>query len=185
MNAFSPVLVGERVTLRPLEAGDAPRLVAILNHPEVRRGLRLDRPVSLVAEQEYIVALARSRAQLVLAVLARAEDRLVGTTGLHHLGDPARQAEFGIVLGGPEAWGQGFGGEATRLLVAHGFEALRLNRIWLHVHADNARGLRAYARVGFRREGLLRQAARRGDRHVDVVSMAILREEWAATAGSR
>jgi RimJ/RimL family protein N-acetyltransferase len=183
VSAFSSVLAGDRVTLRPLEVGDAPRLVGILNHPEVRAGLRLDRPVSLAVEQQYIDALAHSRAQLVLGVVA--QGRLVGTTGLHHLGDPARQAELGIVLGGPEAWGKGFGGEATRLLVAHGFGALALNRIWLHVHADNERGLRAYARAGFRREGVLRQAARRGDRYVDVVAMALLREEWAATAASR
>ena len=90
------------------------------------------------------------------------------------------QAEFGIFLGGPDEWGKGYGQEATRLVVGWGFEALALNRIWLHVHADNERGIHAYEKVGFRTEGLLRQPAWREGRFVDVVSMAVLREEWSA-----
>lgn len=176
-----PVLSGERVVLRPLVRADAPRLTALLADPAVRRNLRLAGPVTVAQEEEFIDAVARTAEQLVLGVTARTDGRLLGVTGLHQLGDPARQAEFGIFLGGPEEWGQGSGGEATRLVVDHGFEVLGLNRIWLHVHADNVRGLRAYARAGFRQEGVLRQAAWRGDRYVDVVAMAILREDWAAS----
>jgi RimJ/RimL family protein N-acetyltransferase len=180
-----PVLSGARVVLRPLVRADAPRLVALLADPAVRANLRLTGPVTLEQEEEFIETVGRATDQLVLGVVAADDGRLLGVTGLHQLGDPARQAEFGIFLGGPAEWGRGFGGEATRLVVDHGFDVLGLNRIWLHVHADNARGLRAYARAGFRREGLLRQGARRGDRFVDVIAMAILREEWAAGARSR
>lgn len=173
-----PRIEGVKLLLRPLVHDDAPRLTEILNDESVRRNLRLERPVSLVAEQEFIAALARATEELVVGIVAREHGRLVGVTGLHHLGDPARQSEFGIFLGGPEEWGKGFGQEATRLIVGYGFEALRLNRIWLHVHADNERGIHAYEKVGFQREGLLRQAALRDDRFVDVVSMAVLRQEW-------
>lgn len=180
-----PTLAGEKVTLRPLVMPDAPRLVALLNDPEVSRNLRLRTPVSLAAEREFIAALAHATDQLVLAITVREDGRLIGVGGLHQLSDPARQSELGLFLGGPEEWGKGFGTETTRLLCAHGFEALGLNRIWLHVYADNERGLRAYARVGFRREGLLRQAALRDGAYVDVVSMSILRGEWTAARAGR
>jgi len=175
-----PVLSGARVVLRPLVRADAPRLVQLLADPAVRANLRLAGPVTQAQEEEFIEAVGRAADQVVSGLAARDDGRLLGVIGLHHLDDPARQAEFGIFLGGPEEWGKGFGGEATRLLVAHGFEVLGLNRIWLHVYADNLRGLRAYARAGFRQEGLLRQAARRGDGYLDVIAMGILREEWAA-----
>jgi RimJ/RimL family protein N-acetyltransferase len=173
-----PRIEGPKLLLRPLDASDAPRLTEILNDPAVRRNLRLERPVSLVAELEFIAALARATEEVVVGMATRHDGRLIGVTGLHHLSDPARQAEFGIFLGGPEEWGKGYGQEATRLIVGWGFQALALNRIWLHVHADNARGIHAYEKVGFRREGLLRQAAFREGRLVDVVSMAVLRAEW-------
>jgi RimJ/RimL family protein N-acetyltransferase len=173
-----PTLAGQKVRLRPLVIPDAPRLVALLGDPAVTRNLRLRTPVTLGAEREFIAALAHATDQLVLGITAADDGRLLGVCGLHQLGDPARQAELGLFLGGPEEWGKGFGTEVTRLLCGHGFEVLGLNRIWLHVYADNARGLRAYERVGFRREGLLRQAALRDGEHVDVVAMGLLTSEW-------
>ncbi|HVO18469.1 MAG TPA: GNAT family protein [Anaeromyxobacter sp.] len=172
------VRMGRKVELRPLTQADAPRLVELLGDPEVNRNLRVRAPVSLAVEREFIAALSRTTDQLVLGIAARDDGRLLGVAGLHQLADPARQAELGLFLGGPSEWGKGFGTEATWLLCQHGFEALGLNRIWLHVYADNLRGLRAYERVGFRREGVLRQGAVRDGRHVDVVSMGILRSEW-------
>lgn len=173
-----PTLTGEKVRLRPLVIPDAPRLVHLLSDPAVSRNLRLRSPVTLAAEREFIAALAHATDQMVLGITALEDGRLMGVCGLHQLGDPARQAELGLFLGGPEEWGKGYGTEVTRLLCAHGFETLGLNRIWLHVYADNERGLRAYQHVGFRREGVLRQAALRDGEHVDVVAMGILRREW-------
>ncbi len=175
-----PTLVGEKVKLRPLVVPDAQRLVTLLNDRNVNRNLRLRTPVSLTAEKEFIAALPHATDQLVLGIAVKEDGRLIGVGGLHQLTDPARQAELGLFIGGPEEWGKGYGTETTRLLCVHGFEALRLNRIWLHVFADNERGLRAYARVGFRREGVLRQAAVREGEYLDVVTMSILRGEWVA-----
>ena len=119
----------------------------------------------------------------MLGITALDDGRLMGVCGLHQLGDPVRQAELGLFLGGPEEWGKGFGTEVTHLLCKHGFEAMGLNRIWLHVYADNERGIRAYQRVGFQREGLLRKAAMRDGQYLDVVAMGMLRSEWPASPG--
>jgi RimJ/RimL family protein N-acetyltransferase len=175
-----PTLVGEKVKLRPLLVPDAPRLVALLADARITRNLRLRTPVTLAAEREFIAALPHATDQLVLGITVRDDGRLIGVAGLHQLTDPARQAELGLFLGGPEEWGRGYGTEVTRLLCAHGFDVLKLNRIWLHVFADNERAMRAYVRVGFQREGVLREAAVRGSERLDVVSMAILRAEWVA-----
>jgi RimJ/RimL family protein N-acetyltransferase len=173
------LLRGERVILRRLAKPDAPRLAEMVNRPEVQRTTRLSGRISVAAEEAFIEAVAEARDQLVLAITAADDGRLLGVAGLHGLvGDGARQAELGIFIGDPAEWGKGFATDAVRLLAAHGFGALRLNRIWLHVHADNAAGIRAYERVGFRREGLLRQAAARDGALVDVVVMAVLRSEW-------
>jgi RimJ/RimL family protein N-acetyltransferase len=180
-----PTLTGEKVKLRPLVLPDAPRLVALLADQQVSRNLRLRTPVTLAAEREFIAALAHATDQLVLGITALEDGRLMGVCGLHQLGDPARQAELGLFLGGPEEWGKGYGTEVTRLLCRHGFEAMALNRIWLHVYVDNERGIRAYQRVGFRREGLLRQAALRDREHVDVLAMGILRSEWGNGGGAQ
>lgn len=179
-----PTLSGARVVLRPLVRTDAPRLAAIVNDPAVSRTLRATGRVSVAAEEMFIESLATASADLVLGVTAADDGRLLGAAGLHHLDDPARKAELGIFLGPPAEWGHGHGSDAVALLMRHAFEALRLHRVWLHVHADHERAIRVYERLGFRHEGLLRDSARRDDGFVDVVSMGILAGEWAAGRGS-
>jgi RimJ/RimL family protein N-acetyltransferase len=165
--------------LRPLEREDAPAIIGWLNDPEVTRTLLWHRPINLAAEEAFIEsAYARDRTDLLLGIALVESDELIGSCGLREVDARARHASFGIVIGAKERWGQGLGSEAVRLIVEVGFARLNLNRIWLLVHEDNERGIRAYERAGFRREGLLREHAFREGRYVNEVLMGILREEW-------
>ena len=74
---------------------------------------------------------------------------------------------------------------ATFLLVRHAFETLNLNRVWLHVYEDNPRAVRVYEKVGFKKEGVLRQESFRHGRYWDTITMAVLREEWPAAQTAR
>lgn len=87
---------------------------------------------------------------------------------------------FGIVIGEKDCWGKGYGTEVTRLMVWHGFQNLNLNRIWLNVYDFNPRGIRAYEKAGFKKEGALRQAMYAEGKYHDTFVMGILREEWEA-----
>src|SRR5438477_214806 len=78
-----------------------------------------------------------------LSIVLNATDRLIGVAGLHSINQKDRHAAFGISIGEKEEWGKGYGTEATRLIVGYAFETLNLNRVWLHVHAHNERGIRA------------------------------------------
>lgn len=84
------------------------------------------------------------------------------------------------IFGESSEWGKGYGTEATRLLVQHAFETMNLNRVWLLVYEFNERALRAYERVGFQKEGVLRQEMYRQGRYWNTILMAILREDWEA-----
>ena len=55
-----------------------------------------------------------------------------------------------------------------------------MNRVWLKVYEDNERGRRAYERVGFRQEGVLREDVWREGRYWDSILMSVLRQEWLA-----
>ncbi len=173
----NPFLIGTNVYLRPLDRGDAPAFVSWLNDPEVSRYLLVYRPMTLAVEEEFLSRLNRDD-DLVLGLVLRDGDRLIGGIGLHNIDQRCRRASFGILIGDKAAWGKGYGSEATRLMLRHAFETLNLNRVWLHVYEYNQRGIRAYEKVGFRREGVLRQDTFRDGRYWDTIAMAVLREEW-------
>jgi RimJ/RimL family protein N-acetyltransferase len=175
-NAF---LIGTKIYLRPLEREDAKQCAAWFNHPEITRTLLIYRPISLHGEEEFIDKALQSEHDLLLGIAIQGSDRLIGGTGLHQIDFKNRHAGFGIAIGDKEEWGKGYGTEATRQMIQHAFATLNLNRVWLHVFEYNQRGIRTYEKVGFRREGVLRQETYREGRYWDTIVMAILREEWA------
>jgi RimJ/RimL family protein N-acetyltransferase len=172
--------MGTKVYLRPVEREDAAQFQPWFNDPEVTRYLLVHRPLSRKMEEDFIDKMAGSEQDMILAVVVRGCDRLVGVTGFHQINPKNRSACFGITIGDKSAWGKGYATEATALMAGYAFEALNLNRVWLHVFEYNPRGIRAYERVGFRREGVLRRGQYREGRYWDTVVMAILREDWDA-----
>lgn len=176
----NPFLIGDLVYLRPLDRADAPKLQQFINDPDVNRMLLAHRPYSLEFEQQFIEKHGSSTGDIVLGICLRADDRLIGATGLHGLSAKDRHAAFGVEIGEKDYWGKGYGTEVTRLMTGYAFDTLNLNRVWLLVYENNERGRRAYEKVGYRREGVLRQYTWREGRWWDAHLMAMLAEEWRA-----
>ena len=187
------MILAERVRLRRVEREDLPRFVAWLNDPEVRRQLALVYPVGFAHEEAWFEAQHKAESAVQpFSVDVRAHStpdaglepgwKHVGGAGFHSVDWPSRSAELGIVLGSRDSWGQGYGTDATRALVGWGFRELNLNRVWLRVFEDNARGIRCYEKVGFRIEGRLRQDRFREGRYLDTLVMGILRGELTDAA---
>ena len=75
------------------------------------------------------------------------------------------------------------GGSAAflSLVLNEAFGPMGAERFHLDCFADNARAQRAYLKLGFSRDGVLRQAYRLADgRRSDLIMMAILKSEWEA-----
>ena len=76
---------------------------------------------------------------LAMAVHERATDRLIGTCAFSQLDGDNGSALYHITIGEPDAWGHGYGTEATRLMLDHAFGTLGLHRIALFVFEFNER----------------------------------------------
>ncbi len=178
------MIYGERIRLRSIEREDIPRFVEWLNDPDVTAGLLINLPMSSWEETHWFENLASSNAEerpLALdALLPDKSWKHIGNVGLHQIERINRCAVFGIFIGDKAYWNNGYGSEATRLTLQHGFETLNLNRIYLHVFETNPRAIHVYDKIGFIREGNLRQATFRDGRYIDTLVMSMLRSEWDA-----
>lgn len=182
----NPFLIGEKIYFRSLEREDAPLLVPWVNDTEVTRTLELFyRPTPLQIEVDFIDRIYKSEHDVVFGITVRETDKLIGVTGLHQINFKNRRAVFGIFIGEKSEWGKGYGTEATALITRYAFETLNLNRVGLQVYEDNDRGIKAYERVGFKPEGILRQMMYREGRYWNTIIMSILREEWEALQQQR
>lgn len=176
------MIYGERIRLRAVEREDIPRFVEWLNDPDVTAGLLIHLPLAIWDETRWFENLANQPVEeRPLALDVRLPDGTwahIGNTGLHRIEWSSRSAEFGIFIGDKAYWNSGYGSEATHLTLKHGFETLNLNRIYLHVYETNPRAIRVYEKIGFQREGRLRQATYRNGRYIDSLLMSMLRSEW-------
>jgi len=169
------------VYFRKPEPADLDSLFKQKNDPEVKRSLGGFSHLLARKDLEDWLEMHRKKADEVLwSIVDRSSDRCLGHVGLYRVDPISRSAELGIMVGMKEAWGKGIGRLAALHAIRYGFDSMNLNRLSLTVLATNERALRLYNRLGFTREGTLRQAHYSEGAYVDVIAMGLLRAEFSS-----
>jgi [ribosomal protein S5]-alanine N-acetyltransferase len=178
----APELQGERVLLRPPRESDIDdRLPYPIDPAEedlyggswrrVWKGQRFHTREHLAAQLEAATPPGH------LSWCVEHESGAVGACGLRvDAGNHRAWYSVGIFVS--ELRGQGLGREITRLVANWGFQTLGLHRIELEVLTGNERAIRCYEAVGFRREGVRREAELYPDGWKDFLYMSLLASEW-------
>lgn len=183
---FPDRIEGERVVLRRHVRENLAAFLRWYADPEVARLTRYQEgPMRPDEIERFFAVRALGPEALAMAIHVRTDDRLIGSCAFSQLDADNGSVLFHITIGEHDAWGRGYGSEATALMVDHAFGVLGLHRVALSVFAFNERALRAYARVGFAIEGRSREAIRRDGRWWDEVHMSVLAPEWRARHGTR
>ena len=152
--------------------------------PEVARLARYQAtPMRPEEIERFFAARVVGPDALAMAVHVQATDRLVGTCAFSQLDGENGSALFHITIGEKDAWGHGFGTEATQLMLDHAFGTLGLHRIALYVFEFNERAIRAYKRCGFVVEGRSRESIWRDGRWWDEMAMSVLESDWRSAGG--
>ena len=178
---FPGVMEGRLVVLRRHAAENLAAFRRWYSDPEVVRLTRYqDGPMGAGEVERFFVSRVLGPDSLTFAIHVRETDRLIGTTAFSQLDGDNGSALFHITIGEKDAWGHGYGTEATELMLRHAFEELGLHRIALSVFSFNERAIRSYRKVGFAVEGRARDAILRDGRYWDEVQMSILEDDWRA-----
>ncbi|MGD0056974.1 MAG: GNAT family protein [Methanomassiliicoccales archaeon] len=170
------MLEGRSVRLRAVERVDLPSFVKWINDPEVTRFLELNPPMSMEDEERWFVDLQKDPDK-VFSIDTK-DGKLIGNVGLMRLNWKDRSVIIGIMIGEKEYWNRGFGTDAIETLLGYLFDEVNMNRVYLIADERNARALRCYEKLGFMKEGLLRQHLYKNGNYIDDVEMSLLREDW-------
>ncbi|WP_262481657.1 GNAT family N-acetyltransferase [Bacillus sp. CH30_1T] len=112
------------------------------------------------------------------AIRLKNDGRIIGFVELDGILWTHRVGWVSISIGDEQAWGNGYGKEAMKCLLAYAFHELNLYRLQLTVFSYNERAIRLYESLGFTKEGSYRQFLQRdGDRY-DMNLYGILADEW-------
>jgi RimJ/RimL family protein N-acetyltransferase len=125
---------------------------------------------------------ADPRTDFEFAVTLRPEGRLIGGGSLNARNRPEyATAEIGYCFAS-EVWGHGYGTEATAALCEFGFREAGLRRIFALIDPENIASIRLVERLGFRREGHLREDTLIRGEWRDSLVFALLAKEWRQRA---
>lgn len=176
---FPAELVGSTVVLRRHVPSNLAAFQRWYGDAEVARLTRYqDGPMRPDEIERFFQVRALGPGSLAMAIHVRDTGRLIGSCAFSQLDGDNGAALFHITIGEPDAWGHGYGTEATRLMLDHAFGALALHRVALSVFAFNERAIRAYRKVGFVLEGRSRESIWRDGRWWDELHMSLLAQEW-------
>ena len=145
-----PALRGDRVTLRPVTAADAPALLAILRDPGVSAWWRRATWDQICEEGATVYAIV-------------VEGEIAGSIQFNEETDPDyRNAAIDIFVA--DAWqGRGVGPEAMRTLIGYLVDELGHHRLTVDPAAANERAIHVYERLGFRLVGTMHAYEREPD----------------------
>ena len=176
---FPEVLRGSLVTLRRHVPENLAAFHRWYADPEIARLARYqEAPMRADEIERFFAARVVGTGALAMAIHEAATDRLIGTCAFSQLDADNGSALYHITIGEQDAWGRGFGTEATQLMLDHAFGTLGLHRIALYVFEFNERAIRAYRRCGFVIEGRSRESIWRDGRWWDELAMSVLEADW-------
>jgi RimJ/RimL family protein N-acetyltransferase len=171
-----PTLQTARLKLRPYHESDIAELMPLIGTKEVAATTgRIPYPYTEKDASQFI-ADCQTGTEVRLAICLRIDGRMIGGVGLRRF-EQNQNAELGYWLGAAY-WGKGYATEAAREMVRHGFENLRLHRIFATCFIHNPASGRVLVKLRMRYEGCQRQHIRKWDQFVDLELYGILRQEW-------
>jgi RimJ/RimL family protein N-acetyltransferase len=178
-------LVGERVELRRHARANYRLYGEWYGDPEIWRLTSwAASPLSPSAVERLFEDRELSTTDDSFAIHLKDEERPIGVVSLMNISEANDSAELSVIVGHPEDRHHGYGAEAIDTILRYGFEELRLNRVGLSVFEFNEDAISTYEKLGFRKEGCLRQALKRDGAFHDAILMSVLGSEWRQTSRS-
>ena len=179
------VLDLERLRLRPFAEGDAPFLFEMYSDPQTARFLSYP-PFTEMARAEKMlgrILQGQADAQTVDRVLVRKSDGApVGSCTLFGWNKQCARAEIGFSLIRAHT-SQGYMNEALRGFIDYAFTVLGMNRLEADIDPRNAGSAKTLERLGFLREGFLRERWIVAGEVSDTALYGLLRRDWGGTRG--
>jgi UDP-4-amino-4,6-dideoxy-N-acetyl-beta-L-altrosamine N-acetyltransferase len=165
------------IELKSLGAEDEEIVLNWRNNPEIARFMYTDHVISQDEHRSWLRNALTDEAQRHWIIHYDAAP--VGLVSVTNLDARHSSAQWAFYLASPNVRGKGVGSAVDYLILEFVFEELGLHRLSCAVLAFNEQVIAMHESFGFRREGQLRGAIRKGEEWIDVILLSQLREEWA------
>lgn len=163
-------------SLRDLRPDDEAMLLRWRNLPEVASYMYTDHEITPEEHAAWFARIGNDTSRRYWIIACDGED--VGLVNLYEIDHANSRCFWAFYLASASVRGKGVGSFVEYTVLRHVFDELRLNKLCCEVLGFNEPVIKMHARFGFQQEGLFRQHVFKGGERMDVVRLALLREEW-------
>jgi UDP-4-amino-4,6-dideoxy-N-acetyl-beta-L-altrosamine N-acetyltransferase len=167
------------VNLRPLGLDDMTRVLAWRNLPEVATYMYTDHRISDAEHARWFATAMTDETKRYWII--ELDGRPVGLANLYDISALHKRAYWAFYLADDGVRGKGVGSATERFVMRHVFAELGLDKLCCEVLATNDGVVKMHERYGFVVDGLLRRHVIKAGERVDVVTLSLLRDDWAAS----
>lgn len=175
-----PVIKTQRFILRKLSEQDAKDIYRYFSKDAVMKYYDLD-VFTDISQAKETISRWNSRFEenrgIRWGIASKENDKIIGTCGFFNWSKKDCRAEIGYELDN-DYWNKGIMTEVVGVLIWFGFSELKLNRIEAHFNPENFASEKVLNKVGFKKEGLLRDYSFEKGKYFDTVVCSILRCEF-------
>lgn len=153
------------IAIRKFQEKDIPYKVKWINDDENNKYLHYDLPIREDKTLLWFKTLQDRKDRMDYTITYC--DEPAGLIGLLNIDDKNKKAEYYICLGGYKFKGKGIASIASDILIKESYENLGLSKIYLYTEVDNTKAHKLFEKLGFVKEGLLKNDLIHNERRID------------------
>ena len=153
-----PILETERLLLREIIKEDAQSIYNCFSNNDVTRYYGLDTLTSFEQAEQFVDLFSKNYIEkrgIRWGIEIKDKEGIIGTIGFNAWSPKHKKAEIGFELN-PKYWQKGYATEAVSKVISYGFEEFDLTRIGAVVFIENKASNELLRKLGFEKEGVLR-----------------------------
>lgn len=164
------------VLVRKFERNDIPNKVKWINDPQNNKYLHYDIPLEIEKTEKWFDNNINNsnRYDAIIEV----DGIPCGTIGLINVDRKNHKAEYYIAMGETSLKRKGVSAQASELILKYAFFNLEINRVYLYTETENIPAQRLFEKLGFVKEGCIRQDLFSNGRFVDRFIYGICKSDY-------
>lgn len=172
-------LYGSNIYFRPVAIKDAAIIRKWRNDPELMMLARVgERKTTLKQEKEDIKTARKSSNQAYHLILTKSDNVPIGFLRFNFIDKSSGNVWLRMMIGDKKSQGKGYACEALHCYLKWMFGILGIHRITLECYSTNLRAIKFFKKIGFQKEGVLREAVCINGKYHDVISFGMLRKDF-------
>ena len=173
------MLIGRNVYLRILEKADISTTQKWINDPSISDIMGYLPVLSLENQFNWYDTLKNDNTRYIFAICDGSSNEHIGNVGLGKINYISRHCMFNIFIANSSKRSKGFGSEATNLILQFAFNRLNMNKVYLQTSERFKEANKMYQRIGFKKDGVLREHYFSNGYYEDKIVYSLLkREQW-------